>query len=200
MTLSLAFDFEDAELLFHTGMSSAKFRTEEQSGRFDTGRKGSEQMLPEMSIASPAYDSGSLLWCATIGDALLLSKIHLAAGFETTLLVDNYADHPFEAYVVLTSWDMHENETPLGPEPVLVEVLSHGHEGESAEVLQAGITRELSTKTEVEVLGKPTVDDHGDHFHVTLIAKMPGERIEEFLTEVSQSLECPLGYNIVSEA
>lgn len=199
MTLTLEFAFEDAAMLYHNGAPAAMLRGEAQTGRFDLAQKQEEALLPELLLAQETFDAGSLLWCATGGEALMLARLHQAAGHEAVIFVDTYAEHPFEAHVVLTSWDLRENEKPLDSSPVMVEVLTHGYEGESSEALRVSLKRRLSSCEGVEVLGEGTVDDHGGHFHITFVSKMAGDRIEEVLTEVAEDFEGPLGYNIISE-
>lgn len=201
MTLSLTFDLEDSALLFHTGMPSSAFREEDQTGRFDNiGKNKAESSMPELVIASPSYDDGSILWCSTATDALLLKKIHLASGYEAVILWDNYGENNSDVYVVLTSWNLNEDDLELTSDEIVAELVTMGDESESRNEIVEGISNHLSTYSNVERLGAPNIDDHGDHFHITFVLKLPGDTLKTVVSNTASTLERSIGYAVVSDA
>lgn len=98
VTLTITLDSSTAELL---GKSSAQNFYAEQADRFEIM---SSEDAPQPGDA--VFDGGTMTWCATASDALLLVAYEEAGGFRATLLWDlNAAAEraPAIAYVVLSS-------------------------------------------------------------------------------------------------
>lgn len=200
MTLTLEFEFEDGQALYNTAMAVEPFREENQSGRFETvGRAKASEFFPDMAFASPAFENGSLLWTGSPGDSLILRAIHRAAGHEAELLWDRAADDSGEAYVVLTSWNLHEDEPDLTEEEVVAEVVFVGQSEEApSDAMLPILTDGLHGGDVSEVMSEPVLDDHGDHYHVTTILRLPGEALRPLLSEVGPRLVGRLGYSILA--
>lgn len=181
-------------------MGVEPFRTEDQSGRFETvGRAKAAEFFPDMAFASPAFENGSLLWTASAGDSILLRAIHRAAGHEAELLWDRAAEDSSEAYVVLTSWNLHADEPELTEEEVVAEVVFVGQTDEApSDVTMPILTEGFSGGQVSEIMSQPELDDHGDHYHVTTILRLPGEALRPLLNEVGPRLVGRLGYSILA--
>lgn len=98
VTLTITLDPSAAELL---SKSSARNFYAEQADRFER-LSGEDAPQPD----DAAFDGGTMNWCATAGDALLLVAYEEAGGFRATLLWDLDAAEavvPAVAYVVLSS-------------------------------------------------------------------------------------------------
>ena len=199
MPLTLTLDFEDSHYLYHTAVDAMLLRDEEQAGRFNyAGKPRPENTLPDLLIAMPDYDEGSLMWCASAGDALLLKKIHEAEGHTAVVLVDKFAENHDEVSVVLSSWNMREGETPLSETPVVAEIVLHGEEDDDLDELR---TLAFTAIRQVgEVLGEPNVEDHGDHFHLTVIFEAPGLAVRDIVATTAKAVSCAVGYSIITEA
>lgn len=199
MALTLTFDFEDSSLLYHTGMAAAVFRDEDQAGRFDyVGRNKPAHSMPDMALALPEYDQGSLLWCGSAGDALLLKKIHEAAGHTALLLGDNYAEDDEGVYVVLTSWDMTEAEPDLTEAPVMAELVINGDDEDDPDELEEQALAVLNAAESATLMGEPTLEECEDHFHLAFIVRVPGTELKPLVTDVARQTAGAVGYNILS--
>lgn len=197
MSISLTFTLEEAEILFYSGTAASDFRDERAVGRFvPANRSGSEEVMLELILASPQFDNGSMLWCASAGDALLLKKIHEAYGYEAYILGDQAADSEREYYTVLTSWNIYGDIADLTEDPIVAELmvsgsLEPGHPGPDG-------VREWLHEQEVEILGEPEVEDHQDHFHSTLLLKCPGTKLQLLASGLSDLTHATVGYKVVS--
>ncbi len=105
-SLQLTFDLEDTELLYVAGGACKQLDVKSADDRFSP----KEDVLVESLLTSPAFEEGSVLWCETAADALLLQKIHLAAGLEAYFLYDDYADEGHAHHAVLTTWNIYEKD------------------------------------------------------------------------------------------
>lgn len=106
ITLTMA----DAQGFYDTGMAVAPFRDEGQYGRFEchdpsVNAPDEYDSVTERLIAAPVFDDGSLLWCDSYVGALLLAKVHRAAGFTAYVLWDMAENPPGSggSHCVLTS-------------------------------------------------------------------------------------------------
>lgn len=110
MGYTITLDMDEVSGFWHTGSASAQFREPRQYGRFEATEipredAGEASSIADRLIASPAFDDGALLWCETRVEALLLAKVHRAAGHTAHLLWD-MAENPdgsLMGHVVLTS-------------------------------------------------------------------------------------------------
>lgn len=96
ITLTLALTAQEADLLRTNSMRNF---IDEQDGRFVPL---SDRML---SPYDPTFAAGTLHWCASAADALLLRCYEEACGHDVTLLSDEASDpaHGPDPWVVLTS-------------------------------------------------------------------------------------------------
>lgn len=101
--INITLTLDDAVHLWHTGSACEPFRAAEQVGRFEThfpALNGTVGILDGHNLLRlPAFDHGSLLWCASYGEALLLSKVHRAVGNGGELIWDL----ALQEWVVLTA-------------------------------------------------------------------------------------------------
>lgn len=102
-SVNITLNLEEAAHLWHTGAACEPFRAAEQAGRFETHFRALDGTLGVLEGADllrlPEFDHGSLLWCASYGEALLLSKVHRAVGNGGELIWDL----AHQEWVVLTA-------------------------------------------------------------------------------------------------
>lgn len=118
MTYTVSIDFAEAEGFYNMGCAAAPFRGGLQYGRFECHDPSADapeewDSVADRLIASPVFDDGSLLWCDTYVEALLLAKVHRAAGYTAYLLWDMAENPPgtTAGHCVLTSWDLMGDRT-----------------------------------------------------------------------------------------
>lgn len=112
MTYQVSLEWDEAQRFYTTGSSVIR----EQYGRFEAamvphGQENEATSIADRLIVAPEFASGSMLWCDTYVEALLLTKVHRAAGHTAHLLWDMAElndDGDVWGHCVLTSWNVME--------------------------------------------------------------------------------------------
>jgi len=201
MGLTLDFNFEDSYSLWVTAASSALFR-EEELGRFEPLR-GTKDVYPDLLISSPEFDAGSVLWCETASDALLLEKLHRAAGHQAQRLWDT-ASGGSSGFVVLTTWNALSERAQLSQEEVFANVVFFSSGEELGEMDPAANTVRkawafLRSTPELAIHGEPLVKVGGSHLGEHLVVfdvSGPGTVLEETQRALSEFLERNVGIRV----
>lgn len=109
---AIELSLDDVSGFGHTSMASMHFREADHHGRFECHDKsvGAPEdewnSIADRLLAAPVFDDGTLHWCESAVEALLLAKVHRAAGFTAHVLWDLAAEPggPVpDGHVVLTS-------------------------------------------------------------------------------------------------
>lgn len=112
--VTLTLTLEDVAGCWHTGAAAEGFRDGQDPERFEVtggtllpeGIDADDPRAGADLIALPDMDGGSLLWCETYTDALLVAKVHQGLGhaayvlWDTAPLNDSVKD---SGYAVLTA-------------------------------------------------------------------------------------------------
>lgn len=110
MTYQVSLEWDEAQRFWNTGSSVIR----EPYGRFEAVEipredAGEATSIADRLIAAPEFADGSMLWCETYVEALLLAKTHRAAGYTAHLLWDmaeSNANGDLWGHCVLTSWNV----------------------------------------------------------------------------------------------
>src|SRR5688572_26793589 len=81
--------WHEASQLWRRGTPAAAFRDPKHLGDLEPygdPDPGDADYLGDQLLAAPEFDHGSLLWCASYLESLLVAKVHEAAGYTTHLL------------------------------------------------------------------------------------------------------------------
>lgn len=115
MTYTVSLDWDEAQRFWTTGSGVL----EGHYGRFEAmeiprAQAGEATSIADRMIAAPEFKNGSMLWCDTYVEALLLVKVHRAAGYTVHLLWDMAESNDngdLWGHCVLTTWNVMGDRT-----------------------------------------------------------------------------------------
>lgn len=201
MSIKIQFEFEDHTLLWDVAHSMTKSVNSIKPNQFSFFDPAVEKdsVIPEMVLLSQDFKNGSILYCNAASDALLLKKIHVAAGYKAFIMKDSLSQG---SLAVLTSWDCMGNLPELTEREIFIEVsLEPVLQYESETALVDRKVKEIIESNGGVIVGDSNSDsqNHEDHLHYShqLTLKIAGTSIEKLAIELSANLNVPARWRIV---